>query len=564
MTLPWLSIKMKKRLPLLLLALLAHAVASDSAEIPRVVRQEGRMDLIVDGEPWLILGGELRNSSTSTPEFMATIWPEMQALHLNTVFATVSWRQSEPEEGKLDFSLVDAMIAGARQHGLRLGLLWFGTWKNGVSGYAPNWVMTRPDRFPRLSATALSPFGMATRDADARAFSALLAHLKRVDGDRRTVIMVQVQNEIGTGPDRSSLARAAFAAPVPDTLTTQLAAHEAELQPYVRDRWVGQGRRRSGTWREVFGEGPATDDIFHAWHYARYVEHVAAAGKAVYPLPMFVNACQLRGGVFDPKLDPIGGPVAQVMDVWMAGAPSLDIFAVDNYHRFKPHAAAFRHRGNPLFMPECCGWWGDDPHTAPAKALYSFGEHHALAFSPFGIDNEMYRGHLLGITYRKLANIVPAIAPLRGTARLHGFFRTDEAKSETFDFDGYRAVVTYRVVPPGTDGLPNDRYGSFGLMAQTAPDEFLVLARGASIRFTSTDPARPALVNLGVEEGEFVDGAWKAKRILSGDEVGGQGADCTLTPPPFSSQRVIGEESLVILRLRAARIPAYEGLGATK
>jgi hypothetical protein len=532
---------------------LAGALSLSAAEPPRLVRSAERVDLIVDGRPWLILGGELRNSSASTAEFMQPIWPHLRSLHLNTALVPVAWHQLEPQEGRFDFALVDALLDGARRHGLRLVLLWFGTWKNGVSGYAPGWVMTDPARFPRLSAGALSPFGVATREADARAFRALLTHLREVDGDRQTVLMVQVQNEIGTGPDRSPPATAAFAGPVPAALTAHLATHEAALQPYVRAPWVAQGRRSEGTWTEVFGPGPATDDIFHAWHYARYVDHVAAAGKAAYPLPMFVNACQLRGAVFDPQKDPIGGPVAQVMDVWMAGAPALDVFAVDAYRDFKAHCAAFRHRGNPLFIPEAGGWWsGDDPATVPAKVLYSFGEHHALAFSPFGIDNEFYRDHLLGHVYRQLAGLVPQLAPLRGTKRLHGFYRTDDAKTETLAFEGYRLTVTYRDVP--APGPTPDPHGSFGLVAQTGADEFLVLARGATLRFVSTDPARPAAVNLGVEEGEFVASRWQVRRVLSGDEVGGQGSECTLTPPPYSRHRVIGEEPIAILRLRMQRI----------
>jgi hypothetical protein len=539
-------------------ALLALSLATSlpAAEPPRLVRSADRVDLIVDGRPWLILGGELRNSSSSTAEFMQPIWPHLRDLHLNTALVPVSWKQLEPQEGTFDFALVDSLLDGARRHHLRLVLLWMGTWKNGVSGYAPGWVMTDPARFPRLSAGALSPFGDATCTADARAFRALLTHLRAVDGDRQTVIMVQVQNEIGTGPDRSPLAAAAFTGPVPSALTAHLAAHEAVLQPYVRAPWVAQGRRREGTWTEVFGPGPATDDLFHAWHYARYVDQVAAAGKAAYPLPMFVNACQLRGAVFDPKKDPIGGPVAQVMDVWMAGAPAIGVFAVDAYRDFKAHCAAFRHRGNPLFIPEAGGWWsGDDPATVPAKVLYSFGEHHALAFAPFGIDNEIYRDHLLGPVYRKLAGLVPVLAPLRGTPRLHGFYRTDDAKTETLAFDGYRLTVTYRDVP--TPGPTPDPHGSFGLVAQTGDDEFLVLARGAILRFVSTDPARPAAVNLGVEEGECIAGRWHVRRVLNGDEVGGQGSECTLTPPPYSRHRAIGEEPIAILRLRIQRIASF-------
>ncbi|MBI4625472.1 MAG: DUF5597 domain-containing protein [Verrucomicrobia bacterium] len=547
----------------LLLAWLLAAVgtlAVQAAEMPRLVRGENRVDLIVDGRPWLVLGGELRNSSSSTLGFMEPIWPHLEALHLNTVFTPVSWRQLEPAEGQFDFALVDGLVRRARQSRLRLILLWMGTWKNGVSGYAPGWVLTQPQRFPRLSEAALSPFGEETAAADARAFQRLLAHLREIDREHSTVLMIQVENEIGTAADRSPLAQEALAAPVPAALIAHLVAHASELKPYLRERWGAQGRKTSGTWADVFGPGPATEDIFMAWHYATFVGRVAAAGKAAYPLPMYVNACQLRGDQFDATHDPFGGPTAPVLDVWMAAAPAIEVFAVDNYRDFKPQSAAYRHRGNPLFIPESCIWWKDDPYSGPAKALYAIGEHDALAFSTFGIDNETYRGHLLGDVYRELAGLTPLILPLRGTGRMHGFYHSEEAKSETFAFHGYRAVVTYRALPPrGDEAAPvKDRYGSFGLILQTGEDEFMVLARGADIRFESTDPARTRLVNLGVEEVEFADGRWKMRRLLSGDEVGGQGAACVLTPPPFSRQAVVGEKPITVLRLRMARLAAPE------
>ena len=77
--------------------------------------------------------------------------------------------------------------------------------------------------------------------------------------------------------------------------------------------------RTSGTWEEVFGTGPAADEAFMAWHYARYVNRVAAAGKAEYPLPMYVNAA-LRDPVNhqDPNTYASGGPTWNVVEVWQA------------------------------------------------------------------------------------------------------------------------------------------------------------------------------------------------------------------------------------------------------
>jgi hypothetical protein len=529
----------------------AEAQVSNSAKPPAIERRANRMDLVVDGKPWLVLGGELRNSSSSTLEFLQPIWPHLKSLNLNTVFTPVSWRQLEPSQGRFDFTLVDGQIQKAREHNLRLILLWFGAWKNGVSGYAPGWVLTDTRKYPRMSDTALSPFSEATWAAEARAFRELMAHLRKIDGDRHTVLMIQVENEIGVpkpARDASPAAEKAFNGLVPTSLPEYLAKHETELKPYPRELWTRSGRRKAGTWREVFGAGPETDDVFMAWSYASYVGRLAAAGKREYPLPMYVNACQLRGDTYQHGADPSGGPTDNVMDIWMASAPAIDIYAVDNYRDFKAQSARYRHRGNPLFMPETSAWWsGDSPHTAPAKAFYSFGEQHALAFSPFGIDNQVYQDHMLGLAYRKLSELAPLILEQRGTKRLHGFYRDKpEEKGETFEFDGYRATVTYRPVP-----AKPDLYGSFGIIVQSGADEFFVSGRGFVVRF---DPVEGKAVNLGVEEGGFAEGRWRVRRHLSGDEVGGQGAETTLTPAPYSSQPVIGEEDLPILRLRIGKI----------
>jgi hypothetical protein len=470
------------------------------------------------------------------------VWPHLKSLNLNTVFTPISWRQFEPREGEFDYTLLEGQIRQARAHGLRLALLWFGAWKNGVSGYAPAWVLTNPVRFPRMTPAALSPRGEHTLEAESRAFRALMRRLRETDSAENTVLMVQVENEVGTKPGLD------LAGTVPPELLRNLAANESQLKPVLRDLWTRNGRRTGGTWREVFGAGPEAEDVSHAWYYASYIGRLAAAGKREYPLPMFVNACQLRGEAYQPGQDPAGGPTDGVLDIWMAAAPAIDVFAVDNYQNFKPTCSRYRHRGNPLFMPESCHWFRDDPYSGPAKAFYSFGEHHALAFSPFGIDNRMYADHLLSLAYRKLAGLAPMILEHRGTPRLRGFYRAaPEEKGETFTFDHYRATLTYRT--PARPGP--DRYGSFGLIIQTAADEFMVAGRGFTLRFEALSGTA---VNLGVEEGNFAGGEWRVRRHLSGDEVGGQGAETVLTPAPFSAQPVIGEEEITILKLRMARL----------
>jgi beta-galactosidase GanA len=218
--------------------------------------------------------------------------------HLNTALAAVTWELIEPQEDKFDFSLVDGLIQEARRHNLRLVLLWFGSWKNSMSTYPPVWVKTDLKRFSRAqnkegtSLEMLSTLSNANRDADARAFAALMRHVRAVDSGAHTVLMVQVENEVGViteSRDRSAAANEAFGEPVPKELMDYLQQHKETLIPEFRGTWEAAGSKTSGSWKDVFGAGDATDEIFMAWNYARYIGHVVDAGKAEYPLPMFVN-----------------------------------------------------------------------------------------------------------------------------------------------------------------------------------------------------------------------------------------------------------------------------------
>lgn len=552
-----------RRLPALISLLLlvtASNICHCIAQVPHLVRSQHRVDLIVDGKPWLIFGGELRNSSSSTLDFLRPIWPQIESLHLNTLFVPVSWKQFEPAPGHFDYSLLDGIIGQAREHHCRLVLLWMGSWKNGVSGYAPGWVMTHPERYLRMSPTTLSPFGLANMKADATAFATMMAHLRQIDEKQHTVIMIQIENEVGVSSparDYSLVAQIAFQGPVPDVLLRAIAQHEGELQPYVRDPWQRHGRKMRGSWSEVFGSGSVTNNIFMAWYFGRYINYVASAGKTVYPLPMYVNASQWSGMNFQEGLDQCGGPAFELMDIWMTAAPSIDIYAVDNYHGFKFQAAAYRHRDNPLFMPECCLWYHDDPYSSPAKAFYAFGEQGALSFSPFGIDNQMYRSHLLGLAYQVLRKLQPLIIQYRGTNRMHGFFQDPGETEQTFSFDGYSALVAYRKDPRASP--VDDQYGSFGLIIQSGKDEFYVAGRGFTVRFQSANPELPITINLDVEEGD-VDNlkGWHTVRHLNGDEVGGQGTDAVLMLPPYSRQPVIGEREITLLKLLTARLKTID------
>ena len=377
---------------------LTHGAAW-AEELPHLQRNGAVTQLMVNGAPYLALAGELHNSSPSSPAYMARIWDRLAANGAQTVIGAASWELVEPEEGRYDFTAVDDQIKQARTHNMHLVLIWFGAYKNAGSTYAPSWVRRDETRFPRAqldpnakpkgiaaffrSVPILSVFSEKLAQADAHAFSTLMRHIKSVDHDQ-TVIMMQVENEVGLlgdGRDRSPLANAAWGQRVPADLMNYLRKHRADLRPAITEVWERHGSRQTGTWAEVFGTETSAEEIFMAWAFGRYVDRVAKAGAAEYALPMYANAwLGPQPGSLQPGDYPSGGPVARMMDIWKAAAPSLALLAPDIYvDDFKGTLTDFHRPNNPIFIPEA--------RFDAGNLFVALGQHNAIAFSPFGIED---------------------------------------------------------------------------------------------------------------------------------------------------------------------------------
>lgn len=533
---------------LAILAGLAAIALPARAEPPALKRQGSATQLVVGGKPMLIIGGELGNSSASSAAYIEPHWARLAAMHLNTVLAPVSWELIEPAEGRFDWSSVDAMLSAARAHRLKLVILWFGAWKNSMSTYAPAWVKRDQARFPRaetpdgLGVDILSAFAPGTLKADQRAFAALLAHLKAVDGKDSTVLMVQVENEIGMLPvarDHGPLADAAFRQPVPQALIDYLAAHRDTLVPAMRDMWVARGAKSAGSWEELFGPGDAAAEVFTAWYYARFADQLAAAGKAAYALPFYVNVA-LNWPARAPGEYPSGGPLPHLIDVWKAGAPTIDLIAPDIYFpNFVDLAGRYKRPDNPLFVPEANN---ADAAEVPSNALYAIGQLDAIGFSPFSIESIDDKPGVLADAYDLLTQLSPHILAAQGLGRMAGFRPpalydgTLIYEPQTATIGGYRFTVAFADIQRPQATPETATYG--GIIIQTGPEDYIIAGKGMKVSFAPVGEGPPLAGIDNAWEGRFdAAGRWTPGRLMNGDQTH-QGRLIMLPADSYSIQRV--------------------------
>ncbi|MGO9324891.1 MAG: DUF5597 domain-containing protein [Terracidiphilus sp.] len=530
-----------------ILAVLSVGVASQAQvkghPIPSLSKNDGRYALFVDGAPYLMLSAQSNNSS-DWPATLPKVWPAIEYLHANTLETPIYWEQFEPKPGQFDYSEVDSILVQARAHHVHLVLLWFGTWKNGSQHYMPEWMKLDPQRYFHVTnkegefVDSPSPFATESLEGDKRAFTAFMQHLKDADPER-TVLMVQVENETGTWGtlrDYCPEANKLFNGPVPAEVLKAMG--QMPVTP-------------SENWEQVFG--PEAEVNFHAWAVAKYVGQVAAAGKAVYPLPLYANAAlrdPLKPGA--PGTYESGGPTDNVLSIWKAEAPAVDILAPDIYlsntAAYLKVLDLYHLPDNALFVPEASG------AVHEARFLFSALGLQAIGYSPFGLDYT--RTHFVqpgepiaqnafleptAQNYRLIGPMMRDVARLNFEGKLQAVAEVEGQAEQILHFGDWDAVISYGASGRGPAKENPEPIGR-ALVAQLKDNQFLVAGYFCRVDFrpAGTEQQRKsgnivvgagqtpsALINgrwqhrqfLRVEEGAYENGTFKFMRILNGDQT---------------------------------------------
>ena len=536
---------MKNLLISLLLCILA--MGAQAQRQPRLEhRDNSTARIVVNDRPMLMIGGELGNSSASTPEDVKRTFSHLHKMGLNTVLVPVSWELIEPQEGEFDMGTLDVILSEARHNELKVVLLWFGAWKNSMSCYAPEWFKRDVKRFPRAHTSEGVPVEEASSlsknvlEADKRAFCHVMAYLRDHDALEQTVIMVQVENEIGmieVPRDYSADATRLYQSAVPKQLTDYLKRHQKSLHPYLKEKLQPQAKA-GANWAQLFGDDIYTEEIFQTWTYATYVEQIAKAGREIYNLPMYVNVA-LNSRDRKPGQYPSGGPLAHLIDLWHCGAPSIDVLGVDIYDKgIKSWLAKYHLPNNPLFVPEIRLEDKDAMY-----ALYAFGHHGAMGFCPFSIedypltttsnandwkqmdlsqDDQLNAFSSVGsslsplvASYQLLRQTEPLILERQGTKDMDAVLLDNEQReAEIVTADGIRLTVKHSYSLGWEPGAKDAEWPETAcIILRLGKEDYLVIGSGVVVTFQQ----RIGLAKC--EEVEIVDGKQRIIRHLNGDQT---------------------------------------------
>lgn len=504
--------------------------------LPEIIKKNTGFFFIVNEEPFISLAAETHNSASTSDEYMLKVWKKLDELNCNTVLVPIPWESIEPREDHFDFTLLEKLINGAREHNIYLVLLWFGSWKNGVSTYVPLWIKKDLIRFPRteneygIKSRILSMFGSDILQTELKSFKKLIEYIKKLDEEKQTVIAVQIENEVGildAVRDFSPLAAEEFDKNVPAELLEYLkeTKNDFYMQAVKRIEYTSDK-----SWRGVFGE--RADEIFMCWNYAKYINELAACAKECYALPMFTNVWLKESDYENPGFYPCGGPVPEMIDIWKGGAPCLDLIAPDIYSfEFDKFAGFYTRNDNPLFIAET----RRDKWAVP-NLYTAVGKYNTLCYSPFGaesigenksyitqilhtnvadknVSSEMIKEYL-SHSYKLLGNMMPVILECYGTDKMIGFSQDTSHMLKHIKLGKYQILIEfYHQIDDGNEFIP-----AAGIVMERDANELIFIGYGYRAYLKTMNTGKQ-LDFLSLEKGSFDEKAnWIKYMDLNGDE----------------------------------------------
>lgn len=563
---------MRYLLSLLFLTTLPH---SSIGQQPQLKKVNGHLQMVVEGKPFLILGGELHNSTASDTIALKEAMQTFKELNYNTILTYAYWEMIEPKEGDFDFQLIDMAVAYAAEQELKLVMVWFGSWKSTASTYVPTWVKTNPQRFKRYALEdgteleILSPFCEANWQADAAAYKTLMRHIKKIDIEH-TVILMQVENEPGCFDnyrDYSVEALKKWQEPVPAELTAYLEKNKENLYPELKRVWAANGYKTKGSWPEVFGVGSQkgayqqyTEELFMSFHYGKFLNKVAAAGRKEYDLPTFCNGWLYNDRGFYPHatVNP------HVLDAYRAAGSALDFYSPNVYTiEYDQLFSEYTLGGNTLFVPESM--------YSPSGVLHAIGRYNSLGFAPFGVDDARTFSEqnitnltLMKSIYGVLPEMAGHITGHYGSGKMNSVYLKPGKKTDSIALGDYMIKATAsaaagfsldfgksleqrgkrRLGPPPAETNEEAKPMPFGalpeglasaMLIQNDENEFYIIGYGVKLDFALKPSVSFSHLNyLSIDEGTFINEQFVPQKRWNGDE----------------QKLVLPENKLSVLRLR--------------
>ncbi len=464
-----------------------------------------------DGSPFFAIGGQVHNASGYRVEDLDLAFDALKVIKANSVAIPVYWEQIEPEEDVFDFSELERIIDRVREEGLRLAVLWFGTWKNGTMKYTPSWVKKQPDRFKRVLTPDGSPTAVLScnceenRKADEKAFRKLMSFIRDYDADEKTIYAVQVENEPGiiggTVRDFSEDGERAMKESVPEGLLDYV---EARGCGKVYDSWKAAGGFRGGDWEATFGDDGSW--FMQSYTQACYIDSIAQAGKAIYDVVMYVNVWDDHQGWDWPGVSfPSGGAVSSVIDIYKYVCKAIDFVSPDIYlpdaESYRERMQSFDREDNPLYIPEsqCYG------RSVNVKmAFEAVGKHASVGHHIFGVEGVLHNDGTIRDDCQPIVRTMRMLSDARPLIEKYWDRKNVWTVSQNLDqpcthivfgnwmglieFDQGKQLSDWRHLEWNFDDDYDDKYDepARGLIFQISENEFYIVGEGFRVHFAPT------------------------------------------------------------------------------